>query len=477
MGFNVEANNQLSAGAGKLGFFDVFRRALRGEEVDVTSVPLKRAIAFLAIPMIAEMCMESLFVVTDIFWVASLGANAVAVVGITESIIVLLEAIGVGVGMAVTAMIARRIGEKRPEDAAYIAGQALWVGGLVAITFGVLGAFYATDILALMGAAPDVIAQGAGFTRILLGGSVTLMYLFLLSAAFRGAGEPAIAMRALWLGNGLNIVLDPLLIFGVGPFPEFGVEGAAIASVIGRGTGALYLMYRLFAQTPRLPMSIAALKLHGPTLKRLLEVSAGGVAQFIIGMASWIVLMRLMASYGSEAVAGYTIAIRVIVFCLLPAWGMANAAATLVGQNLGAEKPERAERAVWLTVKYNVWFMGVLAVIFGFGAPVIVSVFTAEPAVSDYAVMCLRILAGGYVIYAIGMIVVQAFNGAGDTRTPTWLNALCFWVFQLPFAYWLAEPLGLGPTGVFIAMIVTQLLLTIGAVVLFRRGRWKEVTV
>lgn len=473
----MQANNQLSAGTEKLGFFNVLRRALRGEEVDVTSVPLKRAIAFLAIPMIAEMCMESLFVVTDIFWVASLGANAVAVVGITESVIVLLEAIGIGVGMAVTAMIARRIGEKRPEDAATIAGQALWVGGFVAIVCGAVGAFFAADVLALMGAAPDVIAEGAGFTRILLGGSVTLMYLVLLSSAFRGAGEPAIAMRALWLGNGLNIVLDPLLIFGVGPFPAFGVEGAAIASVIGRGTGAIYLLYRLFAQTPRLPMSLGALRLQVPTLKRLLEVSAGGVAQFLIGMASWVVLMRLMASYGSDAVAGYTIAIRIIVFCLLPAWGMANAAATLVGQNLGAGKPERAERAVWLTVKYNVWFLGALALIFGIGAPVVVSVFTAEPAVAEYGVNCLRILACGYVMYAAGMILVQAFNGAGDTKTPTWLNAVCFWVLQLPLAYWFAEGLAFGPTGVFVAMVLAEVILTVAAIVLFRRGGWQQVSV
>ncbi|MEM8984561.1 MAG: MATE family efflux transporter [Pseudomonadota bacterium] len=473
----MQANNQLSAGTEKLGFFNVLRRALRGEEVDVTSVPLKRAIAFLAIPMIAEMCMESLFVVTDIFWVASLGANAVAVVGITESVIGLLEAIGIGVGMAVTAMIARRIGEKRPEDAATIAGQALWVGGFVAIVCGAVGAFFAADVLALMGAAPDVIAEGAGFTRILLGGSVTLMYLVLLSSAFRGAGEPAIAMRALWLGNGLNIVLDPLLIFGVGPFPAFGVEGAAIASVIGRGTGAIYLLYRLFAQTPRLPMSLGALRLQVPTLKRLLEVSAGGVAQFLIGMASWVVLMRLMASYGSDAVAGYTIAIRIIVFCLLPAWGMANAAATLVGQNLGAGKPERAERAVWLTVKYNVWFLGALALIFGIGAPVVVSVFTAEPAVAEYGVNCLRILACGYVMYAAGMILVQAFNGAGDTKTPTWLNAVCFWVLQLPLAYWFAEGLAFGPTGVFVAMVLAEVILTVAAIVLFRRGGWQQVSV
>ena len=465
------------AEAGRTSRWELFRRAMRGDEADVTSVPLRQAIALLAIPMVAEMCMESLFAITDIFWVASLGANAIAVVGITESVVVLLEAVGVGVGMAVTAMVARRVGEKHYADAAVIAGQALWIGALISISLGGLGAIYAKEILALMGTSPDVIEQGSLYTTILLAGSISLMYLFLLAAVFRGAGDPAIAMRALWLGNGLNIVLDPLLIFGVGPFPEMGVAGAAVATVIGRGTAALYLMYRLFAQTPRLPMSGAALKLRAAVLKRMASVSAGGVAQFLIGTASWIGLMRIVAEYGSEAVAGYTLAIRIIIFCILPAWGMANAAATLVGQNLGAKKPDRAERAVWMTARYNAYFLGVMAVVFAVFATVIVGWFTDNELVAKHAISCLRILALGYIVYGVGMIVIQGFNGAGDTKTPTWLNLFCFWAVQIPLAWVLAQTFGLGPNGVFIAIVASETLVTTLAIWFFRKGRWKQTAV
>lgn len=459
------------------GRWAFFRRAMRGDESDVTTLPLKQAIAFLAIPMVAEMCMESLFAITDIFWVASLGANAIAVVGITEAVVVLLEAVAVGVGMAVTAMVSRRIGEKKPRKAAVIAGHALWLGAAIALVFGVIGATFPGEILRLMGTSPDVIEQGGHYTAVLLGGSISLMYLFLLAAVFRGAGDPAIAMRALWLGIGLNIVLDPLLIFGVGPFPEMGVTGAAVATVFGRGVGALYLLYRLFARTPRLPMSAAAMRLRSRVIKKLLSISAGGVAQFLIGTASWVFLMRIVADFGSEAVAGYTLAIRIIIFCILPAWGMANAAATLVGQNLGAEKPERAERAVWMTARYNAYFLGVMAVIFALAAPQIISLFTDDAEVMRYAVACLRILAIGYITYGVGMIVTQGFNGAGDTKTPTWLNLVCFWALQIPLAYLLAKPLGMGPSGVFVSIIVSETVLTILAVWLFRRGRWKTQTV
>lgn len=460
-----------------MSFLTLLRRALRGDEVDATSVPLKTAIAFLAIPMVAEMCMEALFAITDIFWVASLGANAIAVVGITESVVVLLEAVAVGIGMAVTAMVSRRIGEKRPDEAAKVAGQALLLGALVSGVFGVLGLVYAPDILALMGASQDVIDEGGGYTRIVLGGAISIMYLYLIAAAFRGAGEPAIAMRALWFGNGINIVLDPLLIFGVGPFPEMGVEGAGIATVIGRGAGALYLLIKLIGRTSRLPLTWSSLTPDAVVMRRLLSISAGGAAQFLIGSASWIVLMRLVASYGSAAVAGYTLALRIIFTCILPTWGMSNAAATLVGQNLGAGKPERARCGVWLTVKYNTWFLGGMALVFGLGAPLLVSVFTDDPAVSMHAVRCLRTLAVGYVIFGVGMIVIQAFNGAGDTRTPTLLNIVCFWVLQIPIAYLLATWAGMGTGGVFVSIVISETVLTVLAIILFRRGDWQNTAV
>ncbi|MEO0365451.1 MAG: MATE family efflux transporter [Pseudomonadota bacterium] len=450
----------------------IIRRALRGDEVDVTSIPLRRAIAFLAIPMVAEMFMESLFAITDIFWVAGLGADAIAVVGLTEAVIVLIEAVAVGVGMAVTAMIARRTGEGEHTAAAVVAGQAIWVGAVLSLTFGSFGMLFASDILQFMGATDSVIDTGVGFTRLMLGGSVAIVCLYLLGSAFRGAGEPAIAMKALWIGNGLNIVLDPILIYGFGPIEGIGVEGAAIASILGRGTGAAYLVYRLLQSSERLPIAASSFALDLPVMRRLLSIASGGVAQFLIGTASWIVLMRIVASYGSDAVAGYTLAVRIIIFGILPAWGLANAAATLVGQNLGAKHPERAAQGVWMTARYSAVFLGAMALLFGLGAPVIVGWFSDSDAVTGYAVQCLQIMSVGYVIYGFGMTIIQGFNGAGDTRTPTILNFVCFWLLQIPLAYLLAEYVNLGPTGVFITIVASELVLTIWGIILFRRGNW-----
>ncbi|MEM6638706.1 MAG: MATE family efflux transporter [Pseudomonadota bacterium] len=440
-------------------------------------MPLRHAIAFLAIPMVAEMIMESLFAITDIFWVAGLGVEAMAVVGLTEAVIVLIEAVAVGVGMAVTAMIARRTGEGEHGASATVVGQAIWVGAALSLLFGSFGVLFADNILHFMGATDAVVASGSGFTRLMLGGSVAIVCLYLLGSAFRGAGEPAIAMKALWVGNGLNIVLDPLLIYGIGPIAGLGIDGAAVASILGRGTAALYLIYKLFQSSERLPISASSFLLDIGVMRRLLSIASGGVAQFLIGTASWIVLMRIVALYGSDAVAGYTLALRIIIFGLLPAWGLANAAATLVGQNLGAKQPERAAKGVWMTARYSAVFLGAMALVLGLGAPVVVAFFSDSSSVATYAVQCLRIMSLGFVVYGFGMTLIQAFNGAGDTRTPTVLNLVCFWLIQIPLALLLARYANLGPTGVFIAIVVSELILTIWGIILFRRGGWARADV
>jgi putative MATE family efflux protein len=375
--------------------------------------------------------------------------------------------------MAVTALVARRIGAGDTDAAAAVAGQTIWVGLASAGVIAVFGIAFADDILRLMGGGPEVVATGAGYTRLMLGGSVTILLLFLLNAIFRGAGNAALAMRVLWLANGVNIVLCPSFIYGVGPFPELGVTGAAVATNIGRGIGVLYALYYLTGNRGRISLELRHMRIASGVLARLLRVSAGGVLQFVIATSSYIVLMRVVAQYGSAAVAGYTIGIRVIMFTFLPAWGLSNAAATLVGQNLGAGEPERAERSVWVTAKYNVIFLVAIALLFITFAEQIIGIFTAEPEVLAYGAACLRIISYGYGFYAVGLIVVQAFNGAGDTDTPTWLNLLCFWVIQLPLAYGLAEWLAYGPHGVFWAAAISEAMLAVVAVVIFRRGTWK----
>lgn len=455
-------------------WLQVLRRALAGGEEDYTRGPVGRAVVLLAIPMMLEMSMESLFAIVDIYFVASLGAGAVAAVGITEAVLTLVYALAIGLSMGVTALVARRVGEGDIAGARVAAAQALWVGGAIALAIAVPGVLFAGDVLRVMGAEPTVVAEGSGYTAVMLGGSATIMFLFLVNAIFRGAGDATIAMRSLVLANGLNIVLDPCFIYGWGPFPEMGVTGAAVATTIGRGTGVAYQIWHLAGRSGRITLRLADLAFAPRVMARLLRVSAGGVAQFLVATSSWIVLMRLIAPYGSAAVAGYTIAIRILAFTLLPAWGLANAAATLVGQNLGAGQPERAEQSVWHAARFNAAFMGLVAVVCLAFTPAIIGVFTEDAAVLAVGVSCLRIAAYGYCFYAVGMVVIQALNGAGDTDTPTLINLGCFWLFQIPLAWLLAEGVALGPNGVFAAVLAAESLLAVLGVVAFRSGRWKR---
>jgi putative MATE family efflux protein len=449
------------------------RDALTDNETDFTRGPIGRSLGLLALPMMLEMAMEAIFAVVDIAFVSRLGTDAVAAVGITEALITVLYALAIGLSISVTAMISRRIGAKDAEGAAQVAGQALWVGAIIALVIGVLGAHFAEDLLRLMGASDGVVATGSGFTAVLLGGSASIVFLFLLNAAFRGAGDAPVALRALTLANACNIALDPCLIFGIGPFPELGVTGAAVATTIGRGLGVVYLTWYLFASKGRLRFRLEHLKPVFRLIIRMMRISAGGIAQFLIATSSWIMMMRVVALYGSAPIAAYTIALRLIEFALLPAWGLGNAAATLVGQNLGAGKPERAAQSAWRATAYNAVFMTGMGVIFVAMAPEIVSWFTTEPEVLRIGIACLQIMGVGYPMYAVGMILVQAINGAGDTATPSLLNFICLWLVQLPLAYFLSGPAGYGPNGVFITIVISETLLTILAVIVFRRGRWK----
>ena len=451
----------------------LLRLSLTGASIDYTQGSVRRAAVLLAIPMMLEMAMESLFTIVDIFFVARLGAAAVAVVGLTEAVLTLVYALGLGLGMGATAFVARRIGEHDGEGARVVAAQALWVGALVAGSLGLLGALFARDILAAMGAAPDVIAGGHDYTTVMLAGSGTISSLFIINGVFRGAGDATIAMRSMWLANGLNLVLDPCLIFGLGPFPELGVLGAAVATTCGRASGVVYQLVCLAGSRSRVPLAWRHLRPMPALIAALLRVSCGGVAQFLVATSSWVVLMRFVAPYGSAAVAGYTIAVRILAFSLLPAWGLANAAATLVGQNLGAGQPARAERSVWEVVRVSASVMfgvGLLSVVL---APQIIGIFTLDAEVLTHGVSCLRIVACGYAFYAIGMIVTQAFNGAGDTMIPTGVNLVGFWLLQLPLAWALTHHTGLGPNGVYIAVLSAESFIALFAVVLFRRGRWK----
>jgi putative MATE family efflux protein len=453
---------------------DFVRLSLRDDDVDYTTGPIGRALGLLAIPMMLEMSMESVFAVVDIAFVSKLGTDAIAAVGITEALVTVLYAVAVGLGMGVTAMVSRRIGAKQTDAAASVTGQAIWIGAVLSIVIGVAGATYAKEMLTMMGASDSVVATGTGFTSVLLGGSATILYLFLLNAAFRGAGDAAVALRSLWLANGLNIILDPCLIFGLGPFPEMGVTGAAVATTIGRGTGVLYQLWYLFDGRGRLEFHFRHLRVIPSMISRVLIISIGGVGQFLVATSSWIVIMRIVALYGSSAIAAYTIALRMLEFIWLPAWGLGNAAATLVGQNLGAGQALRAERSAWLAARYNTIFMSVAGVFIIALAPWIVGLFTDVPEVMSYGTSCLRILGLGFPMYAIGMIITQALNGAGDTVTPTVINLICFWMLQIPLSYWLATTVELGPNGVFLAMVISESLLTVLSVIVFRRGNWRH---
>src|SRR5438132_5508361 len=458
---------------GREGFWSSVREALRGSDRDYTRGPIGRAIFLLAIPMVLEMAMESIFAVTDVFFVGRLGPDAVATVGLTESMLTVVYALAMGLGIGTTAVVARRIGEKDREGAATAAVQAIVIGIAGAVVLGWFGVAFAPRLLALMGASPDVLRIGSGYTRVMLGGEATLVVIFVVNAVFRGAGDAAIAMRVLWLANAINIVLGPCLIFGVGPFPQLGVSGAAIATTIGRGTGVLYQLYRLWRGDGRVVIRRARLKLQPAVMRTMLRLSGTGTLQVLIGTASWIGLVRIVSSFGSDAVAGYTIAIRIIVFALLPSWGLANAAATLVGQGLGAGNPDRAERAGWRAGVYNMLFLGTVGALFVALAGPIVSVFTRDPAVAPIAELCLRTISYGFLLYAYGMVITQSFNGAGDTWTPTWINVGCFWLWEIPLAYLLARHAGLGPRGVALAVTIAFSTVAVVSAVIFRRGRWK----
>jgi len=458
----------------KPSYWRLFKQAISGkQQTDFTTGSIGIAAFLLSVPMVLEMAMESVFAITDIFFVSALGPQAMAVVGLTEAVLTLLYAVAIGLSMGVTASIARRIGEKNQQQANLVAGQTLILGMFVAVVVGALGIYFAGDILRLMGAEAEALEIGTNYTAVMLGGSITILYLFLINAIFRGAGDAAVAMRSLWLANGINIVLDPLLIYGVGPFPEMGVTGAAVATTIGRSVGVIYQLYHLRGHFGRIQVGWPDLWPKFETLFNLIKVSIGGILQFLIATASWVVLVRIVSTYGSAAVAGYTIAIRVVLFTILPAWGMSNAVATLVGQNLGAGKPDRAEKSVWTIARYNLYFMLFVAVVFLIFAEGIIGLFSQTPGVLASGVACLRYMAYGYAFYGLGMIVVQAFNGAGDTMTPTYINFVCFWLLQIPLAYMLAKVLHFGPDGVYISIAVAESLIAVIGIWLFRKGRWK----
>jgi putative MATE family efflux protein len=451
--------------------------AVRGSSLDYTTAPIGRAIVMLAVPMVMEMAMESIFVVADVFWVAHLGADAVATVGLTESLLTMIYTIAMGLSIGATALVARRMGEHDPESAARAAAQAILLGFAVAAAIGVAGAWHAPALLRTMGASDQVVETGSGFTRVMLGGNVTIVLLFLINAVFRGAGDAAIAMRVLWLGNVINIVLGPCFIFGLGPFPALGVTGAAVATNIGRGTAVVYQLVTLARHRGRVRIAARHLRLEPATMASVVRLSGAGTLQILIGTASYVGLIRILSGFGSAALAGYTIGIRVIVFALLPSYGISNAAATMVGQNLGARRPDRAEQAVWTAAFYNVLFLGTIGTAFVLFAPSIVSVFTDDAAVRPFAIGCLRIVSLGFVFFAYGMVLTQSFNGAGDTWTPTLINLGVFWLWEIPLAWVLSRHAGLGAPGVFVALAVAYSSLAIVSVVLFRRGRWKEARV
>jgi putative MATE family efflux protein len=456
------------------GAWATVKLALAGKELDFTTGPVGRAIVLLAIPMVLEMVMESVFALTDAFFVSRLGTDALATVGLTEAMITILFAVAIGTGMATTAMVARRIGERDVSGARVAAAQSILLGLAMAVVVALPGALFAKDLLRLMGGTPELVASGHGYTRVLFGGSATIMLIFLLNAVFRGAGDAAIAMRVLWIANACNIVLDPCLIFGLGPFPELGVMGAAVATTIGRGVGVAIQLWVLFRGGSRIRLKISDLVPQIPIILRLFRLSVGGILQFLIGTSSWVVMVWIIGSFGAAAVAGYTLAIRLIVFAILPSWGLANAAATLVGQNLGAGQPERAEISVWRTGFYNMVFLLCVAVVFIAAAGPLIRIFSIQPEVTRYGVSCLVWVSIGYPFYAWGMVMVQAFNGAGDTYTPTVINFFCYWIFQLPLAYLLAHGTGLGATGVFIAITAAESLIAVVGIFFFRRGRWKH---
>jgi len=459
------------------GLWSSLREAVMGSSQDFTEGALGRAIVLLAVPMVLEMCMESLFGVVDVFWVSRLGADAVATVGLTETALVLVFVIALGLSMGATALVARRIGEKDEQSAGLVAVQAIIIGLVVSGTTAIFGYFFAPNLLHIMGGSDSVVKLGSGYTRMILSGSATIFLLFLINAVFRGAGDAAIAMRVLWIANLVNICLNPCLIFGLGPFPRLGVTGSAVGTTIGRGIGVLLQLWVLTSGRGRLSLHVSQLRVDLLVMWRLIRLSLNAMFQYMVQMASWIAMVRIIASFGSAATAAYTVAFKVIVFAILPSWGMSNAAATLVGQNLGAGKPSRAEGSVWRTGLYNMVFLGSIGLLFIIFAPQIIGLFTSDPVVAPLAVSALRLFSCGNISYSYGMVITAAFNGAGDTATPTTLNLICFWLCQIPLAWALAFHSGIGLNGVYVAVLVSDSLLAALGVLLFRRGKWKQVEV
>ena len=447
--------------------------SIRGTDLDFTRGRLGRAILLLSVPMILEMVMESVFALADIFFVSKLGSDAVATVGITESLMTLIYALGAGLGVGTTALVSRRAGEKDRTGISTAATQAIFVGFLVSLPIALAGIFFSRDFLQLMGASREITGQGYRYTSIMIGGNLVIMWLFIINAVFRSAGDAAISLRVLVLANGLNLILDPLFIFGPGPFPEWGIEGAAIATTTGRGLAVLYQFFKLYRGSTRVRIRSGDLKPAPAVAMKLVRLSAGGIGQNIIATSSWIGLIRIIAEFGSEVLAGYTIAIRIVLFSMLPAWGLSNAAATLTGQNLGARQPRRAERSVWLTSRINMIFLGLVALFLIINPAFLIRLFIDEPRVIENGGQCLRIISYGFVFYALGMVMVQAFNGAGDTFTPTLLNLICFWIIEIPLAAFLAFTLGMNQDGVYTSIVLSESLMSLLAWILFRRGKWK----
>ncbi|MCD4834170.1 MAG: MATE family efflux transporter [Bacteroidales bacterium] len=447
--------------------------AISGTNKDFTSEKLSKAILLLAIPMVLEMIMESVFAIADIFFVSKLGSDAIATVGITESLLTIIYSIGMGLSMATTALVSRRIGEKKPYRASIAAVQAIIAASVISLIIGIPGMIFAKDLLRLMGANSEIINHGSIYPTILLGSNIIIMLLFIINAVFRSSGDAAISMRVLLLANGINILLDPLFIFGLGPIPAMGIKGAAIATTTGRGIAVLYQFYILFKGNGRIKIYKKAIRLNIKVMFDLIKISLGGIGQSIIATSSWIGMVRIIAMFGSTALAGYTIAIRIIIFVLLPSWGISNAAATLVGQNLGANKPDRAERAVWATGYVNMVLLGIVSIVFIIEPYFFIKLFINNTDIITTGAQGLRIISIGFIFYAMGMVMIQAFNGAGDTRTPTKINIICFWIIEIPLAYFLSKFYGMNESGVYTAIIIAESIMTLIAMWLFKKGKWK----
>lgn len=454
-------------------FFTDFKEAIYGTEQDFTEVKLRRAILLLSIPAVLEMLMESIFVIIDIFFVSKLGAEAVATVGLTESLLTIIYAICFGMATATTSMVSRRIGEKHPDKASITAFQAIFTGFTISLFIAIPGSLFAEDLLRIMGASPAIVNEMSGYTAIMLGSNLVIMLLFIINAVFRSAGDAAIAMRVLWIGNIINIILDPLLIFGPGPFPELGIKGAAIATVTGRGIAVLYQFYLLFFGKKRISLALKHFRINISIIARLIKLSLGSIGQNLIATSSWIALVRIISVFGSNVVAGYTIAIRIITFVLLPTWGISNAASTLVGQNLGASKPDRAERSVIITGVVNMILLGIVGAILIIFSTFFIELFISDSEVVKAGAACLAIISIGFVGYGFGMVLTNSFNGAGDTTTPLKINFFAYWLIEIPLAWILAIKSGMSENGVYLAIVIAESIMTLTAFIIFRRGKWK----